>query len=246
MTQPCFHLLLLAASVTIVACVKQAETPQPEDPDLSASTGSKPTGSAAKPAAQVTIKSINSAGPTRENPRRIGEALLSDGQRIAISAYLARKVPPKTSKKKQKKPVNPSVRWANKEFKFNKGVFMLKDPLGSGDAYLWGPPDGLVEVWNNLCPEAPFEKAYGFYGNGWYWGGVGNYGFHRYADEPPVIHSKDCPLSQTSSTQGGPTPPPPRKHEVLCQSDFECSHDEMCVGATDQTRGECRPRVRGT
>lgn len=233
---------LVATSLLLaVACNPQAgrtTQPPPQSPAQPAPADPPPQAKGSQSAAITSIEFVR-AFPIPDNPQRIAQAVMMDGRRIAVNMLVLPTAKPK--KKPAKPPQGAKLTWAGREFVFVNGVFEFANPLGNGMVYFWDPPTELVEMWNSICPEAKFEKSHGFHGDGWYWGGVGNFGFHRFASQPPPIESKTCPLKRPKRVV---TPPPPPKH--ACKSDPECSRTQRCEIPEGTSEGVCRAKTSPT
>lgn len=111
-------------------------------------------------------------------PDSMGQEALSTGERVTVVTYVHR----------YPEPVDhfPSIYWSGRWFYNIHGNFVFWDPFWSRWAYYWGPPHPLIMAWNIQYPWVAFSWGRGFYGPGWYWGGVNPMGFHQFGRPIPT------------------------------------------------------------
>lgn len=124
-------------------------------------------------------------------PQSIGQESLSTGERVTVVTYVHHYPEAVDS--------FPSVYWSGRWFYNVHGNFVFWDPYWSRWAYYWGPPSPLVMAWNFQYPWVAFAWGQGFYGPGWYWGGVTVSGFHHLAQAPdPRVPAAPLPAVQSA------------------------------------------------
>ena len=75
----------------------------------------------------------------------------------------------------------PVVLWGGRSYYNIEGSLVYYSSEYAAWVYYWTPPAALIYVWNDRFPAQQYVWADGCYGTSWYWGGVRDDGFHRYA-----------------------------------------------------------------
>lgn len=141
-----------------------------------------------------------------ENPDLLGYESLSNGSRVDVVVYVHIYEQPVES--------YPQVSWSGRTYHNVNGTLVYFSPQFGRYCYYWGPPVGLVYAWNHHYPARRYAWGAGYYGDGWYWGGVGHHGHHAYAprDAYPGRGSgwvaKGGPSGRPSAHAGGPSARP--------------------------------------
>ncbi|MCB9704547.1 MAG: hypothetical protein H6711_21865 [Myxococcales bacterium] len=186
----------LALSLT-TGCRKQEDSAYPDDlpPESTASTETTII-------QEIYIETEEAAPATEEVPNLVGYETLSDGERVQVVTYV--------HSYPEAVETFPRVYWGGRWYYNVHGNFVFYSPYYSTWCYYWGPPVPLVYAWNYYYPWTPYYWGVGFYGPGYYWGGVGYYGYHGYGVAPAsyrpprgYMASKGGP-SRGSASAGGP------------------------------------------
>ncbi len=125
----------------------------------------------------VEITMERQTGATEELPDLVGFQSLSDGTRVEVVTYVHTYV--------ERVETYPRVWWAGHWYYNVHGNFIFWSDHQYGWCMYWGPPVPLVHVWNHHYPWIAYSWGVGYYGPGWYWGGVDTYGFHAHGVAPP-------------------------------------------------------------
>ena len=198
---------------------------------------------AADPASPPTAEDrwFDPAAATPENPNLVGYEIFGTGRkptRVSVSAYRGKSV--------RELERYPKLQWLGVTYYNVDGnfVFVSSDET---PRYYWGPPRALVDAWNERCPSARFEPGIGFYGESWYWGGVGSFGFHAFAADrkPPRAEmsreeASQCLQKLEKHGRGKKLRPPP----LPCSSDYSCLDGFQCQKALDARQGVCVKKRR--
>ena len=96
-----------------------------------------------------------------------------ENQRLEVVQYIHGYVQPVES--------YPVVTWAGRSYYNIEGSLVFYSADVGAWVYYWTPPAQLIYVWNDRFPAQQYVWADGCYGTSWYWGGVRDDGFHRYA-----------------------------------------------------------------
>jgi len=123
-------------------------------------------------------RSIRYETPPAEYPEAVGYEELSNGEQVVVVEYV--------HTYPEEIETFPTVVWAGRTYYNVHGDFVYWVD-GWGWCYYLGPPAPLVVYWNGYYPWAPYAWGVGYYGPGWYWGGVGMYGYHAYGLS--VVHA---------------------------------------------------------
>jgi hypothetical protein len=135
----------------------------------------------------VSISARVGAEATVAIPDRIGTEVLSTGDEVDVVMYV--------HTYPQAIEVYPRVWWAGRWYYNVEGNLVFYDPFYGGWAFYWGPPRPLVTVWNHHHPDVTFVFARGYYGAGYYYGGVADNGWHAHA-RPPRHYHRGKPFRQ--------------------------------------------------
>ncbi|MCA9662968.1 MAG: hypothetical protein KC486_31815, partial [Myxococcales bacterium] len=138
-----------------------------------------------------------------ENPDLLGYETLSSGDTVDVAVYVHT----------YEQPIEtyPVVVWSGRRYYNVHGTMVYYSPHFGHWCHYWGPPVGLVYAWNHHYPARPYAWGTGYYGSGWYWGGVGHHGYHAYAprDVYPGRHSgrphPGGPSGRPDAHPGGPS-----------------------------------------
>lgn len=128
----------------------------------------------AEPSARQDVyveQSVRYDVPPEAYPDAIGYEELSNGEQVVVVEYV--------HTYPEQIETFPQVVWAGRTYYNVHGDFVYWND-GWGWCYYLGPPAPLVVYWNGYYPWAPYAWGVGYYGPGWYWGGVGMYGYHAY------------------------------------------------------------------
>jgi hypothetical protein len=130
--------------------------------------------------AEVEITDRVGAEATAEIPDRVGQEVLASGDRVDVVVYVHTYPQPIE--------VYPRVWWAGRWYYNVEGNLVFYDPFYGGWSFYWGPPRPLITVWNHHHPDVVFSWGVGFYGRGYYYGGVAETGWHAHARPPRHYH----------------------------------------------------------
>ena len=130
--------------------------------------------------AEVEIVDRVGAEATAEIPDRVGQEVLASGDRVDVVVYVHTYPQPIE--------VYPRVWWAGRWYYNVEGNLVFYDPFYGGWSFYWGPPRPLITVWNHHHPDVVFSWGVGFYGRGYYYGGVADTGWHAHAHPPRHYH----------------------------------------------------------
>lgn len=128
----------------------------------------------AEPSARQDVfveQSVRYEVAPEEYPDAIGYEELSNGEQVVVVEYV--------HTYPEEIETFPQVVWAGRTYYNVHGDFVYWNDGWGWCCYL-GPPAPLVVYWNGYYPWAPYAWGVGYYGPGWYWGGVGMYGYHAY------------------------------------------------------------------
>src|SRR5690606_3966059 len=127
----------------------------------------------APPAGDVSVTATATVAP-----QPLGYDVLSTGDQVEVVRYV--------HTYEQSIESYPRVYWSGRWYYNVNGDFVFWSPAFGAWVTYWGPPTPLVHHWNAAYPRVRYSWAVGYYGPGWYWGGIGLYGFHAYG--VPVTH----------------------------------------------------------
>jgi len=109
-------------------------------------------------------------GEVSPSEEPIGYETLSNGDRIEVVRYVHTYTTAVET--------FPRVYWSGRYYYNVNGDFVFWSPEYATWCSYWGPPTPLVVYWNGYYPWTPFAWGVGYYGSGWYWGGVSPHGYH--------------------------------------------------------------------
>jgi hypothetical protein len=198
-------------------------------------------------AADIVVVEHVVARPTPAIPDRIAVETLSTGDHVDVVVYQHVYADPIE--------VYPHVWWAGRWYYNVNGNLVFWDPVVGVWAHYWGPPVGLVHVWNHHHPHVAFAWGVGFYGPGYYWGGVASTGWHVHGRPPRHYHrgepyrpSAGKPLKQIKQAAVRPTTRAPSAGESSApRRTSEPAERTKAQRAEPQTRAptNATPRTQG-
>ncbi|TPV95306.1 MAG: hypothetical protein B7733_10665 [Myxococcales bacterium FL481] len=199
---------LTVLALAALACGgRQARTVSPQPAPPPAAHSSAYVAVADRPAAPppqpryepVEIVGQTSVAGSQEIPDLVGYQTLSDGSEVQVITYVHTYV--------EAVETYPRVNWAGAWYYNVNGNFVFWNNYWNGWCMYWGPPMGLVYAWNFYYPWVAFSWGVGFYGPGWYWGGVSHIGYHGYGAPPsyyrrPVRPGRPHPGGSLGNAKG--------------------------------------------
>lgn len=163
---------LLGLALTATGCSKKQQPSATTVPGTSQAGARRVVVAEPAPRQDVYVeRSIRYDSPSAQYPEAVGYDELSTGEQVVIVEYV-HTYPDEIE-------TFPQVAWAGRTYYNVHGDFVYWAD-GWGWCYYLGPPAPLVVAWNGYYPWAPYSWGVGYYGPGWYWGGVGMYGYHAY------------------------------------------------------------------
>ena len=153
---------LALATIVASGCKSRDETRYPDD--LPPSTAATET----VIYQDIYIETEEAAPqPTEEIPDLVGYETLSSGDRVEVVTYV--------HTYPQAIETYPTVYWGGRYYYNVNGNFVFYSSYYHGWCNYWGPPQPLVYAWNYYYPMHPYYWGVGYYGPGYYWGGVGHH-----------------------------------------------------------------------
>jgi hypothetical protein len=177
------------------------------------------------------------ADPFEQQPAEmIGYETMSTGEQVVVVTYVH--TYPEAIE------TFPRVYWAGRWYYNVHGSFVFWDPYWSVWSYYWGPPAPLVVCWNYHYPWVAYSWGVGYYGPGWYWGGVGYYGYHAYGRPPDYWRPSHSPNGDPGGPTGGRPSTPPNNGGGGGTTGVEASGNrDVTAGGTQPGRAPTQPTV---
>lgn len=174
-------------------------TSRPAYANTAQPSSARPVNPGAYPSADTTVTVVaHSRGAVNGVDDSLGYERLSSGDNVTVVTYVHHYPEPIES--------FPTIQWSNRLYYNIHGNFVFWDPFWNSWAYYWGPPQPLIGMWNMSYPWMAYSWGTGFYGPGWYWGGVGTWGFHSLGVMPAPLASNtaNTNFSRRPNPQGRP------------------------------------------